>query len=121
MLHKEICLNLFNVEGLFSLGIKAKKDELVAPPILSFFLVQFNIFFRSSLIIFQATPLKLIVKPSGPGALSAWSDQIALLISCSKMGFANSLFSTSEMINGIPWSKSCCDSESVSPVSAKSS
>ena len=40
VLHKDIGLNLSSVEGLFSLGIKAKKDELVAPPILSFFLVQ---------------------------------------------------------------------------------
>ena len=39
VLHKEIGLNLSSVDGFFSLGIKDKKDELVAPPILSFFLV----------------------------------------------------------------------------------
>jgi len=33
-LHREIILNLVKEEGLESLGIKAKKEEFIAPPIL---------------------------------------------------------------------------------------
>ena len=54
VLHKEIGLNRSSDRGLFSFGIKARKDELVAPLILSFFLVQFNILFMSSFMMSHA-------------------------------------------------------------------
>ena len=54
VLHNEIGLNILSDRGLFSFGIRARKDELVDTRILSFFLVQFIIFFRSSFIISHA-------------------------------------------------------------------
>ena len=51
LLHNEIGLNISSDRGIFFFGVKARKDDLVAPPILSFFVVQFSIFFRSSFII----------------------------------------------------------------------
>ena len=60
VLHIEIGVNQSSDRGLFYFGIKARKDDLVAPPILSFFLVQFNIFFRSSFIISHVALSKLL-------------------------------------------------------------
>ena len=55
VLHKEIDLNRSSERGIFSFGIKVKKDELVAPPILFFFLVQFNIILMSSFMMSHDT------------------------------------------------------------------
>ena len=54
VLHNEIDLNRSSDKGLFSFGIKARKVELVASPILFFFLFQFNIIFRASFIMSHA-------------------------------------------------------------------
>ena len=121
VLHKEIGMNLFSEVWIFSFGIKDRKDELVAPPILSFFLVQFNIPFKYSFMISHAALQKFMVKSSGPGALSTFRDQIAFLISYSKMSFANSLFSYLLMSFGITERRSNCASGLASSLFVQSS
>jgi hypothetical protein len=63
-------MNLKKMEGLVSLGIKAKKDELVAPPTLQRSLDQDNILNISFVEISQQLWKKEIENPSGPRALS---------------------------------------------------
>ena len=67
MLHREMGLNLSNEITPFSLGIRARKAELVLPPIL---LHDWD--FRTSLCtsfftIFQQTLMNLAMKSSGTG------------------------------------------------------
>ena len=121
VLHNEIGLNLLSEVWIFSFGIKDRKDELVAPPMLSFFLVQFNILFKSSFMISHVALQKFMVKLSGPSALSSFRDQIAFLISYSRMGFSSSLFSYLLMSFGITERRSNCASGSASSLSVQSS
>jgi len=81
MLQREIGRNLEKVLAPFSLGIRAKKAELVLPPIFWKAWDFQTILPKSFSTICQQVCKNLVVKPSGPGALSGSMANRADLIS----------------------------------------
>ena len=94
MLHSEMGLNRLKEVAPFSFGIRAKNEELVLPPNLLVFCEYRIIFRRSYFIIAQQQVKNLVVKPSGPGALSGFIIERAFLTSSMVIGAVRKLLSS---------------------------
>ena len=104
VLQRKMGRNLLKLQASFYFRIRAKKAELVLPPILIHLCNFLTIFSKSCLMVVQRALKNLAVNPSGPGALSASMRSSDFLISFKLSEAVRFIFSSLETSWGI-WSR----------------
>ena len=117
VLHKAIGRNLEKEEGLLSLGIKTKKEYLVAPPSFYFLFMQFIILHILAFMMCWQHLNNLAVNPFGLGALYGSISWMTTKISLSNIFFMSKMLVSWLIRDGMRVSNFLVGSSSLDPSS----